>query len=101
MPECRRLSVQVANVAGVFADDVTDLAVGLLIHVLMTISAAHRCVADLARTEKGRVVEGEEWRREGGGRIWRERERVCVVGGRKKMMRCLKSFDMDDELAAM
>ena len=49
MPECRRLSVRVANVAGVFADDVTDLAVGLLIHVVMSISAAHRCAADLAR----------------------------------------------------
>ena len=31
----------VANVTGMFADDMADLVVGLLIHVLMTISAAH------------------------------------------------------------
>ena len=52
---------------------------------------------------------GEEIERAGGGgrrgveerRWWKNLERESVVGGRKKMMWCLKSLDMDDELAAM
>ena len=41
----------------------------------------------------GRGVEERWW--------WKNMERESVVGERKKMMRCLKSLDMDDELAAM
>ena len=41
----------------------------------------------------GRGVEERSW--------WKNLERESAVGGRKKLMRCLKSLDMDDELAAM
>ena len=57
------------------------------------------------------VKVGKEEERAGGGggrgvkeRSWwknLERERVLWEGGREKMMRCPKSLDINDELAAM
>ncbi|XP_028769099.1 glyoxylate/hydroxypyruvate reductase HPR3 [Neltuma alba] len=54
MAECRRLGVRVATAGGVYTEDVADLAVGLLIDVLMRISAANRCVRKLLRSEEPR-----------------------------------------------
>ncbi|KAJ1413693.1 hypothetical protein SESBI_19516 [Sesbania bispinosa] len=49
--ECRRLAVQVVTAAGLFAEDVADMAVGLLIDVLCKISAADRYLRNSVPSE--------------------------------------------------
>ncbi|KAH1085930.1 hypothetical protein GYH30_017758 [Glycine max] len=46
LEECRRLGVRVAGAGNMFSEDVADLAVGLLIDVMMKISAANRCLRE-------------------------------------------------------
>ena len=55
LAECRRLGVRVANAAGVYTDDVADLAVGLFIDVLMSISAANRCLRKFIPSKEHRT----------------------------------------------
>ena len=56
MAECRSLGVRVANAGGVFAEDGADFAVGLLIDVLMRISAANRSLRKLFLSEDHRII---------------------------------------------
>ncbi|KAK4266764.1 hypothetical protein QN277_023642 [Acacia crassicarpa] len=56
MPECRRLGVRVATAGGSFSEDVADFALGLLIDVLMRISAANRCAKKWLRSELPRNI---------------------------------------------
>ncbi|XP_044501508.1 glyoxylate/hydroxypyruvate reductase HPR3-like [Mangifera indica] len=51
--ECRRRGISIANAGNVFSEDVADLAVGLLIDVLRTVSAADGYVRRGLWTAKG------------------------------------------------
>lgn len=53
MAECRRRGITIANAGNVFSEDVADLAVGLLIDVLRSISASDRHVRQGLWANKG------------------------------------------------
>lgn len=50
LAECRRRGIQVAGAGNLFSEDVADMAVGLLIDVVVNISAADRCYRSRIRS---------------------------------------------------